>query len=91
MLQGVYNPLSRPLFLYVNVKSLEKPEVKSFVEFYLKHVEALAQEVKYIPLPAAAYVRVKARFEKKEYGTAFAGHGDMAVPIGEILDRPLTK
>jgi phosphate transport system substrate-binding protein len=91
VLQGVYNPLSRPLFLYVNVKSLEKPEVKSFVEFYLKHVETLAQEVKYIPLPAESYVRVKARLEKKEKGTAFAGHGDMAVPIGEILDRPLTQ
>ena len=91
VLQGLYNPLSRPLFLYVNVKSLDKPEVKKFVEFYLKHVENLAKEVKYIPLPAESYVRVKARFEKKEKGTAFAGHGDMAVPIGEILDRPLTQ
>jgi hypothetical protein len=51
----------------------------------------LAKEVKYIPLPAESYARVKARFEKKEKGTAFAGHGDMAVPIGEILDRPLTQ
>jgi phosphate transport system substrate-binding protein len=91
VLQGLYNPLSRPLFLYVNVKSLDKPEVKKFVEFYLKHVENLAKEVKYIPLPAESYVRVKARLEKKEKGTAFAGHGDMAVPIGEILDRPLTQ
>jgi hypothetical protein len=29
--------------------------------------------------------------EKKEKGTAFAGHGDMAVPIGEILGRPLSQ
>ena len=91
VLQGMYNPLSRPLFLYVNVKSLDKPEVKKFVEFYLNHVESLAKEVKYIPLPAESYVRVKARLEKKEKGTAFAGHGDMAVPIGEILDRPLSQ
>jgi phosphate transport system substrate-binding protein len=91
VLQGIYNPLSRPLFLYVNVKSLDKPEVKKFVEFYLNHVENLAKEVKYIPLPPESYVRVKARLEKKEKGTAFAGHGDMAVPIGEILDRPLSQ
>lgn len=50
----------------MNVKSLDKPEVKKFVEFYLKHVENLAKEVKYIPLPAESYVRVKARLEKKK-------------------------
>lgn len=87
---GQYNPLSRPLFLYVNLKSLEKPGVKKFVDFYLEHVESLAREVKYVPLPAESYVRVKARLEKKDKGTAFAGHGDMAVPIAEILGRPLT-
>ena len=27
--------LSRPLFIYVNKKSLERPEVAEFVKFYL--------------------------------------------------------
>ena len=87
VLAGTYNPLSRPLFIYVNVKSLEKPEVKKFVEFYLAQVETLAKEVKYIPLPGDAYEKVKARFEKREKGTAFLHQSDLAVPIGEILNR----
>ena len=36
VLRGHYNPLGRPLFIYVNKKSLEKPEVREFVEFYIK-------------------------------------------------------
>jgi phosphate transport system substrate-binding protein len=89
VLAGTYNPLSRPLFLYVNVKSLQKREVKKFVEFYLTHVEALAKEVKYVPLPSSAYVKVWERLEKQRKGTAFAGHTDTAVPIDEILSRAL--
>lgn len=87
VLAGTYNPLARPLFIYVNVKSLEKPEVKKLVQFYLKNVDRLAKEVKYIPLPGDAYTRVNARFEKLEKGTAFHHQTDLAVPIGEILSR----
>lgn len=87
VLAGAYNPLARPLFIYVNIKSLNKPEVRKFVEFYLKNVDHLAREVKYIPLPADAYGKVNARFEKLEKGTAFLQQSDLAVPIGEILNR----
>ena len=87
VLAGTYNPLARPLFIYVNLKSLQKPEVKKFVEFYLKNVDRLAKEVKYIPLPADAYGKVNARFEKLEKGTAFLHQSDLAVPIDEILSR----
>ncbi len=38
VLAGTYNPLSRPLFIYVSRKSMDKPAVKEFVEFYLKNV-----------------------------------------------------
>jgi len=87
VLAGTYNPLARPLFIYVNLKSLQKPEVKKFVEFYLKNVDRLAKEVKYVPLPADAYGKVNARFQKLEKGTAFLHQADLAVPIGEILSR----
>ena len=45
---GSYSPLSRPLFIYVNVESLNKPEVKAFVDFYLTHGPELVNEVGYI-------------------------------------------
>jgi phosphate transport system substrate-binding protein len=55
VLAGTYQPLSRPIFIYVNAKSLAKPEVKEFVEYYMKTAAKIAKEVKYVPLPAKAY------------------------------------
>ena len=52
---GEYFPLSRPLFIYVNKTSLMKPEVKAFVEFYLKNARELVNEVGYVPLTASTY------------------------------------
>ena len=52
---GTYSPLSRPLFIYVSAGSMERPEVKAFVEFYLDNAAELAQEVGYIRLGDAEY------------------------------------
>lgn len=52
---GIYSPLSRPLFIYVSKQSLERPEVEAFVEFYLDNAADLAQEVGYIKLGDAEY------------------------------------
>lgn len=52
---GSYRTLSRPLFIYVSKKSLERPEMQAFVEFYLENARELVQEVGYVPLPAEAY------------------------------------
>ena len=46
IMDGSYNPLSRPLFIYLNAAMVESdPNVKKFVEFYLKHVAELSKEV----------------------------------------------
>ena len=45
-----YSPLGRPLFIYINNKAAARQEVKDFISFYLANVNALAQEVGYIPL-----------------------------------------
>jgi phosphate transport system substrate-binding protein len=87
VLNGTYNPLSRPLFIYVNKKSLEKPEVKEFVEFYLKNVGMLAREVKYLPLPEAAYQMASDRLTKMQTGSGFSGHPEIGLPVEEILKR----
>jgi phosphate transport system substrate-binding protein len=58
-----YSPLSRPLFIYPNSKSLERTEVKAFVDFYLENGGALAKEVGYIPLNDSEYRGVKAKWE----------------------------
>ncbi|MBK8177356.1 MAG: PstS family phosphate ABC transporter substrate-binding protein [Planctomycetes bacterium] len=86
---GSYNPLSRPLFIYVNKKSLARAEVRNFVDFYLKNGPKLVAEVRYVPLPADAYAKSTARFQKGEIGTAFAGHSEIGLHIDELFKRPL--
>jgi phosphate transport system substrate-binding protein len=52
---GSYRPLSRPMFIYVNRKAFERPEVADFVRFYLESAGQLVPEVGYIPLGAEQY------------------------------------
>ncbi len=84
---GTYNPLSRPLFLYISRKAADKPEIKEFVEFYLKNATKLANEVKYLPLQEAAYQMALQRFGSGQTGTAFGGHPEIGLPVEELLKR----
>jgi phosphate transport system substrate-binding protein len=47
---GSYTPLSRPLFIYPSKASLDKPEVKAFLDFYLANDAQIAEAAQYIPL-----------------------------------------
>jgi phosphate transport system substrate-binding protein len=73
VMAGEYEPLARPIFIYVSAKSMAKPEVKEFVEYYLKEGGKLAKEVKYVPLGAADYKHALENFSKKKTGTGFGG------------------
>ena len=85
---GTYQPLARPIFIYVAKKSADKPEVKRFVEFYMKNSGELSKEVGYIALPQKAYELALKRFERKLTGSVFGGHGaTVGVKIEEILKR----
>jgi len=84
---GTYQPLSRPIFIYVSKKSMSKPEVKEFVEFYLKNAPKLVKEVKYVPLPAKAYSLAMDHFNKGKFGTVFGGKSEVGVTIEELMKR----
>jgi phosphate transport system substrate-binding protein len=87
VLAGTYAPLSRPLFIYVNKKAAEKPEVKEFVEFMLTEGGGLAKEVNYLPLPEAAYTKAKERFENGVTGSVFGGVPEVGVTVEDLLAR----
>jgi phosphate transport system substrate-binding protein len=70
---GKYDPLSRPLFIYVNKKAADRPEVKEFVNFYIVNAPKLVKEVGYIPLPDDVYKLVAERFAKGVTGSMYAG------------------
>lgn len=84
---GSYRPLSRPLFIYVSKKSAERTEVKSFVEFYMKEGLTLAEQVKYVPLPADAYRTALGHFHNGKLGTVFQGQTSVGLRIADLLKR----
>ena len=84
---GSYQPLSRPIFIYVNIKAAEKPEVREFVEFYMKNAPTLVKEVKYFPLPEQAYNANLMHLDKKKLGTVFNGEPEVGLKIDELLKR----
>jgi len=84
---GTYQPLSRPVFIYVNAKSVEKPEVKEFVEYYLANAGKLAKAVKMVGLPDKAYKLATANFKAKKTGTGFGGVPEIGVSVEELLQR----
>ena len=89
VMDASYNPLGRPIFIYVNKKSLAKPEVKKFVEFYLTNGAELAKEVKYIPLPDDAYTKGMERLKEGKTGSAYGGKAEVGVHIDELFKREL--
>jgi phosphate transport system substrate-binding protein len=83
---GTYSPLSRPEFIYVNLKSADRPEVQSFIKFYLENAQVLAKEIGSVPLKPEVYKLVQERFDKKIKGSAFAnGVTTIGVNMEELL------
>ena len=85
---GTYQPLSRPLFIYVNATAAAfRPEVKAFVNFYLENAPKLVAEVKYVPLPSTDYVAVKEHFKALKPGTGFGGKNEVGLKIEDLIKR----
>ncbi len=82
---GTYQPLSRPLFIYVNAKSAARAEVKSFVEYYLANASKLASEVGYVSLPDNIAELVKKRFAAGTKGSVFSGKNTVGVKMEDLL------
>ena len=59
---GSYSPLSRPLFIYVSKAAAKRPEVRAFVDFYIKTAPSIAKDVGYIAMPAEKYEEGKTAF-----------------------------
>ncbi|GAA5505367.1 PstS family phosphate ABC transporter substrate-binding protein [Novipirellula caenicola] len=68
---GEYAPFSRPLFIYVKTDSMKRPEVKQFLEFYLREAGKLAEMVDYVALPDSMYEVVRAHYEERITGTHY--------------------
>ena len=87
VIAGTYQPLARPIFIYVNTKSLAKPEVKKFIDFYMTQGAAMAKEVKYVPLPASIYKANVKHIAEMKKGTIFGGKNEVGISIEELVKR----
>jgi len=82
---GTYQPLSRPIFIYVSKPATQRAEVVQFIDFYLGEGGPLAKEVGYIPLPQGAYDLAIKRFEARTTGSVFEGGSKVGVTVEELL------
>jgi phosphate transport system substrate-binding protein len=82
---GTY-PLSRPLFIYVAKSQVDKPEVKAFVDFYVKNAAMLAADVGYVKFPDRIYTQVSARWDARKVGTMYKD-----APAGATLEQLLAR
>ncbi|MCY3733012.1 MAG: phosphate ABC transporter substrate-binding protein PstS family protein, partial [Chloroflexi bacterium] len=87
---GSYNPLSRPLFIYVSVASLERAEVAAFVEYFLTDGTWLVEtpEVGYVQLPQQIYASVLSRVQHTVTGSAMAT-AEEGQSLGDIFGHLL--
>jgi phosphate transport system substrate-binding protein len=79
--------LSRPIFVYVSKKALDRPEIADLVKFYLTAGRELVNEVGYIPLPDKVYELALKRVETRTVGSVFGGKGSQ---VGVTLESLLS-
>ncbi len=91
VVNGSYAPLSRPIFIYVNVAALRRPQVAQFVQYYLNNAGASSQRVGYVPLPASAYQTYLQRVQQRQVGTAFGGRQAIGITIEQLVARRLVQ
>jgi phosphate transport system substrate-binding protein len=85
---GSYEPLSRPLFVYVNDKQMRSNDaIRSFVSFTVGNGLRFVAGAGYIPLPADTYRIVESKLYRHIQGTSFGGDLPVGLTIGEALRR----
>lgn len=91
--RGLYQPLSRPIFIYVNKKRLHaNPALAAFVDFYIQQAPVVSLQVGYIPLTDQLYALVHERFTQQIEGSIFDGSGALVgVSIVDLLASEATE
>jgi phosphate transport system substrate-binding protein len=70
VLAGTYAPLGRPLFWYPSGAALQRPEVLTFLEFYIDNQEAITTDATFIPMNDEQAAEAQARVDSLVSGSA---------------------
>ena len=85
VMAGTYQPLARPIFIYVSAASAKKDHIRKFLEYYLTHAAPLVEEVGYIPLQEESYQAGLDRFQSNITGSVFNKGTDTRITMAELL------
>ena len=86
--QAQYQPLARPLFIYVNAVSAQNnPLMNEFIDFYMKNAQVAVSTVGYIAFQEDDYMRLYRNYHKTKVGTVFGGEAQLNLTIYEVLTR----
>lgn len=83
---GTYQPLSRPLFVYISRKAADRTDVQQFVEMFFSRTD-LVREVGYIELTPQIYDLARAHFADRRTGTAFEKGNQVGMTLEALLAR----
>lgn len=87
-----YQPLSRPMFLYVNARQMgAKAPLRKFVEYVLRHAPGIVEKEGSIPLSEMQYLLVESKLFRQVQGSAFAGDLPVGLTLGELLNRSIDQ
>lgn len=85
-----YAPLSRPLFVYVNLAAAGRAEVGAYLGFFFRNARKIVEHPKvgYVALPDELYAIARARLEKRVAGTVYADEHAVHKPLAEVFKAP---
>jgi phosphate transport system substrate-binding protein len=88
----VYQPLSRPVFIYVNEKSYRSnPLMREFINHYLSKAAQLVAREGSVPLSDRQYELVKTKLLRQVNGSAFSGDLPVGMTLGQLLNRSIDQ
>lgn len=83
---STYQPLARPIFIYVRQDALSRPEVQNFVNYHLDPANGeLVSEVGYVALGDSVYQAAQNRLENQTTGSVFEGGSTVGINLAEVL------
>jgi len=89
VIKSTYQPLARPLFIYVKTNAMTRPEVQQFVRFYLQNGTDLSKQVGYVPLQGSIYALSQKRFDKGMTGSMFTGGSQAGINLESLMTKQL--
>ncbi len=83
---GTYTPLSRPLFMYVNVDAAQRPEVRAFLQFIFSNAKKIVEhpKVNYVALSDELYAAIWKRLEQRVTGSPAADPRNKGKSLDEV-------